>query len=290
MKFLRIFGVSAVVALSAGTGLAYAQIETTSLNGTTGPNSRNLSELFANRDANVEIVNANRWLNDYEIDVQAGKNRTIENTVVGDQVTGDVNVDIRGNAGLWTNDFAYAGDVLDSLFPTNGLGSNGMVEFGNEITGPRSINRNHAHLDQDINLELRNSSRVTNEVDFRANTGRNITAENTLVGDVVSGGVNVTADFGNDAANGATAMPALNLNWGTSSIGSSDLRNYITGPNSENINEVVANSELDVYISNENIVKNQFQFDATTGFNTVAENTSVGDIVSGDVNISVGGF
>jgi hypothetical protein len=269
---------SAALVLVAGISLAYAYVDFDSFNDLTGPNSENESLLEADRDIDVDVEDRFDINNDYDTDVISGENEVEENTFVGDIENGDVDVAI---STIGDNFFDGFGFVLPdlSLEDIN-------VNAGNQITGPNSLNRNDifANLDADINLE--NRINVDNDLDLDVVTGNNEIEQNTEVGDVQFGDVDVRADIG----------PGVDLNnaFGTIDLGgltngevNADFSNSTTGPKSENINRLEAETDLDLNLENKVDIDNDVDLDVESGNNEISENTLVGDIETGDVTVDL---
>lgn len=285
-KFLRLLGVMSLIALSASTGLAYAETDSTGLNNTTGPYSRNITDLDIDRFWDVQVENLQRLFSDYDVDVDAGHNDTERNTVVGDQATGNVNVDITGDNGTYMSSF-FGWDTLASVLPED-LAINVDFSGANNITGPFSDNINDADIDQRIDIDLENRTFIDNDLDFDASTGHNDTYANTLVGDVTTGDINLDANLSSYVPS-ESDLAVSGLSLGGDNIVTSRLGNSLTGPNSENENYLDIYSDIDVDVENDLRVSNNYDIWADTGGNDVSYNTSVGNVTTGDINVSING-
>ena len=278
-NLLKVISVSSAFALVAGISLAYANINTDGFNNLTGPNSENRNRFETDKDLDVRVDNEVDVENDYDVEVETGDNRIEENTEVGDIMGGDIDVSVSAGDGDIISDFG------SFSFPDMVLGDID-VSAENSITGPNSLNKNDVFANQDIFLRFNNDLKVENDVDFDANSGDNRVEENTIVGDFQSGDVSVNANL-------ATPLTALD---GMSDIDLGDFAandvtasfgNSTTGPRSENVNRLEANSDVRAIIDNEIDIENDIDFDVNSGDNRIEENTIVGDIETGSVVIDV---
>ena len=278
-NLLKVISVSSAFALVAGISLAYANINTDGFNNLTGPNSENRNRFETDKDLDVRVDNEVDVENDYDVEVETGDNRIEENTEVGDIMGGDIDVSVSAGDGDIISDFG------SFSFPDMVLGDID-VSAENSITGPNSLNKNDVFANQDIFLRFNNDLKVENDVDFDANSGDNRVEENTIVGDFQSGDVSVNANL-------ATPLTALD---GMSDIDLGDFAandvtasfgNDTTGPRSENVNRLEANSDVRAIIDNEIDIENDLDFDVNSGDNRIEENTVVGDIETGSVVIDV---
>jgi len=277
----RIIGVAAAFALSAGTGLAYANLDFTSINDTTGSHSRNISEVQKDMDLDIDIDDSSDLDNDFDLDVETGNNDFSGNTIAEDATTGDVDVSVEFDNGLNGDDIFGNGGGLFADFGEL------SVEAGNAITGYNSINENFISINRDLDIDIDNDSDINNDIDFRANTGNNDVSYNTEVGDVSTGDISFSSDITNETNSGIGSLSGL-LSAGSNDM-SVDFSNDTTGYNSENINEINADSDIDLDVDNNSDINNDYQIDANTGNNDVSCNTIVGDISTGSIDISISG-
>lgn len=153
-------------------------------NDTTGPNSQNINDATINSDRDIRISNRTYVNNDTDIRANTGENTIASNTCVGDVTTGDVRVSAN-----------VSNTSSQSSIGTINLGANDQsssVNFENFLTGPNSDNQNLATINNDTDIRVRNNTTIRNDADVRANTGRNTVANNTVVGDVETGSVNIS--------------------------------------------------------------------------------------------------
>lgn len=280
-KFLtlaRSFAAVSALVLSVGTGLAYASVNSDFTNDTTGSNSENTSEQNSDMEYDINVDSHSSLENDTEVSVETGNGEIENNTMVEDYQTGDIEADINFDNELNGSD-SIDWDFGD-LF--------GSVHFNasNELTGYNSENENEINVDREVNIDIENCASISNDIDFDANTGDNEVENNTVVGDIETGDINISSDISN-VANGNASMIDLGDIAGNDI--SADFTNDTTGSNSENENTINAETEVDVNIDNHANIHNEYEIDTNTGDNEIENNTSVGDIKTGSVRINITG-
>ncbi len=261
----------AAVAISGGT--AYAGIDIGGGNDTTGPNSENHNSWEIEYEAEVEIHNSSNADNDVAISVDSGSNKIEKNTEVADITTGDIEGDISfenelNDMAISFSDDDYFGDV--------------DIDLANDTTGPESENHNRVEISYERELNIRNHADIDNKIELAAASGGNTVKNNTVVGDITTGDINITSDVKN------TTNSSMDIDldgFGTESDVSVDLGNNTTGPNSSNRNSVEVNQETEIDIDNHADIDNSFSASANTGDNKVKSNTVVGDITTGSISI-----
>lgn len=271
-KIVRTVGASSLIVLFLGVGSSYASIDIGGGNECTGPNSENENIYDIGGSLDFRIDNSSEVNNELDYSLNSGRNNVKNNTCVGDISWGDVSGDIEVINDLnWDDmdiEFEEVGDI--------------DVDLINDTTGPNSVNVNEVNIDHHANIDIRNDVVFDNDVDLRANTGRNTISNNTCVGDVVGGDIDVDATIENIAGTNSVSLP----NFGNSSV-DVDFVNSLTGPCSENSNVLNINSCTDFEMTNTSTYNNDINVNANTGNNTVSCNTCVGDISTGDANISL---
>jgi len=272
MKSLKLLIVAlAAVAISAGG--AFASVHIGGGNDTTGPNSENENYWEIEGESEVSIDNHSSAENEYEVAVTTGENGISNNTELDDLSTGDVEGEI---------DVENYLNNADIDFETPDLGSI-TVDLSNDTTGPQSENENKVEITFEQEVRIHNEARIENEFELAANTGANEVGNNTVVGDVSTGDIEFTSDVTNKA-NGSTSMDIEGA--APSSSVNVDLSNDTTGPNSENENTVEIKAEAELRVDNHARIENEYEVDANTGNNGVANNTVVGDISTGNIKIN----
>jgi hypothetical protein len=273
-KYFRFIGAASALVFSLGFGHAFAMINVTGGNGTTGFSSTNTNTWDITPGTSVTVDNASDVTNTPDITVNNGNNSISDNTVVGDVMEGDItgNVSIMAAPG--------AGDIdLGSFTPDNV-----NLDFTNDTTGPNSDNENTVTLDDSNTWDITNSPVVDNEYTLNIDSGHNTIGDNTKVGDVTGGDINYTTTINNSAADnmGVIGMPNL-----SGADVSANLGNNITGPNSSNLNAVTVDGSNTVDITNTQTTTNNATITANSGNNSVSDNTVVGDIHTGGINVGL---
>jgi len=267
---------SALLATLVG-GAAYAQVDISSINGTTGPWSENKSIWDIDHDIDIDITNDSEIKNDQDIDAETGRNEVEHNTSVSDFTTGDIDGDIYVSNELGGSDFIVSGSDL-------GFGDV-SIDLANGCTGPNSENENIVDIDNDIDLDFRNYVTIHNDLDADLNTGDNEVEHNTVVGDFSTGDIDFSATTENRVNNNLGNLDLGNLVGGNEVSG--EMRNTLTGPNSENKNLLDIENDIDLDVTNHTTIHNDTDIDANTGNNEIENNTCVGDISTGSVSIDV---
>lgn len=270
-KIARIAAVSTAFVFAVGSGGALASVSVGGSNDTTGPNSENENEWEIDADYDLDIDNDADLESEFELDINSGSNRISHNTEVDDILTGDIEGDIsvENEANMADVEIGSA-DVGDV-----------EVDVENDTTGPYSENENEVEISMDREIDIDNDADVENELELDANTGRNRIRSNTVVGDVETGGISLSADFSSMLNQGDIDLGGL----GEMDI-EANMSNHLTGPNSENENKLEIDADVDVDIDNDADIENEFEVDANTGHNYIGSNTCVGNVETGSINLN----
>jgi hypothetical protein len=269
----KITFLSAAVALAAGAGLTFASFDITGGNCTTGPNSLNRNVWDVVETTDVVLNNDVTADNIFDLTANTGRNTIDLNTLAGDVMTGDVegDIDLENDFSLPQVDFVGFSSSNDDSF-----------DLTNELTGPNSENRNRVTVTRDSQLRVNNTADFTNDIIVNANTGVNTVSDNTEVGDVRTGDVDITGRVENSADFGSN-FDVADLSFGSGEV-NADLSNEITGPNSVNTNVLDVTETTDTRINNTATVDNVIDLTANTGRNDITDNTVVCDVETGSVN------
>lgn len=273
VKSLKVLTASlAVVALGAGSAFASVHIGGSG-NETTGPHSDNNNSWDIHQDSDISVLNSADANNDYSVWAGTGDNLFGHNTELGDVWTGDVSGDISFDNAL--------NDAAISFMGPNDLG-NVSIDLSNYLTGPYSDNHNDVDISHNSDIHITNTADINNDIHYKADTGHNGVNCNTVAGDVTTGDVRISASVDNQANTGS--MIDLS-NLVSSADISADMSNSLTGPDSRNINDLDVRASSDVHIVNKADINNDFSADVNTGNNSIAGNTVVGNVRTGDVNL-----
>lgn len=263
------------------------------LNRVTGPDSENANSVSGSNTIQVVDTNTADVTNDLTVVANTGDNIITSNTAVGDVATGDINLALNmiNLLNIYAPNTLLAVDVWSILSDYTG---DLVFDLGNSATGPNSENTNSATANRDVSATVTNRSEIDNVFDIDAATGDNELEGNTAVGNVTTGGINIEGAVTNIANTVKPILYIVNVfgEWAGELMGVDPsqvivnrIDNQATGPNSENTNNIDQNQTIDLDVTNEARVRNRINVDANTGSNTFANNTLVGNITTGSINI-----
>lgn len=276
LKMFKFLGISSL-AVIASAGLSYAQTSVTGINSTTGPSSLNSSTTDRNSSNTIEILNNQRNYSNFVADISNSGGSINNNTSVGTVSSGSSIISF--NTAAMGGNSTFGSVILPDF--DNGIIS---VSGTNSITGPNSMNTNTVNANQNNNILVRNNSEMINNVNLRARTGGMNTTNNTTVGSVQTGSVNFNVIT---PSNNQTATPVLDLSGIGNENVTANFGNNTTGPNSMNTNTLNANSTNNIRVENSETNQNCFQIQAESGTNNISNNTTVGNVISGDIMVSI---
>jgi hypothetical protein len=153
---------------------------------------------------------------------------------------------------------------------------------GNGVTGPNSLNDNIWAINDDWFVSVGSDLDNQNLIDFEVSSGNNLIGTNTSVGNFWGGDIGGNIDVIN---------PDFGMNYDLDFISAwnSDFQitafNNLTGPFSENINEIDIDRDVNVDLDNDVNIDNDLNYAFNTGNNLIDSNTCVGDVNTGDVII-----
>lgn len=260
----------AAVLVSAGT--AFASINISGGNNTTGCDSENENNWCIDGGNVIDVFNCAEAKNDFDVCVETGDNLIGYNTCVGNVVTGDIAGSVMFENILNDSNFVLAPASAGNI----------NVVLANSLTGPGSENENNVAIRNKNRVEIVNLSNIKNDIDFNANTGNNVIKKNTSVAGVQTGNINFSADVTNIANGGmnvnlSSLMPTTNV--------SVSAGNNTTGPCSENENNISIDNSSRVNVVNQSSIKNDVDVNANTGNNRIECNTVVGNVRTGSISI-----
>jgi hypothetical protein len=273
VKVTRVAAASGALVFALGAGGAFASIDLSGSSDTTGPSSVNTNHWDIDNNSVVTVANVANASNGLSLSAGSGSNTVDHNTEVGDILTGDVSGDISVDNSLNTGEVEFG--MVDP--------SDISLDFANSITGPNSSNTNSADVDMNKTVNVVNTASIVNGVNLAADSGHNGISNNTVVGDMSTGDVNFDLSSSNTANANAGS---INLGAMNAPDVSADFSNGKTGPNSENANTVDLDANTTVNVTNQGVVTNSAALNADTGHNAVGNNTVVGDVHTGSVDIS----
>lgn len=160
-------------------------------NGTTGFQSDNENNVAIDVTHNIDINNTSSIENGLNLSANTGDNSVTDNTVAGNFHTGNIS--------------------MGALLQNQANGSMGNVDLGgmggvsvtghllNTITGANSTNTNNVSVDANTNVDVNNTASINNDTNVSANTGGNTASNNTVLGNVSTGGVSLNVTTTNSA-------------------------------------------------------------------------------------------
>ncbi len=161
------------------------------------------------------------------------------------------------------------------------------AELVNEDTGADSDNLNDVNANRSISFTFTNTGSVSNTLNYDLNTGGNTVANNTTVGDIETGDITVEQEVEN-VVNQPVDLAGLKDALAAQGFGDASIKviNHNTGAGSTNTNDVTIDSTHDVTVTNTATATNTFALAVNTGDNTITDNTTVGDIKTGDIKVT----
>lgn len=288
-------------------------------NSNTGPESNNNASGSAANDTAIKSNQNAAINNNITIVGDTGRNTVDGNTTAGDLTTG--NIDLALNLVNIINsilsvpvlDIAMLnifGNLVGNIFLPDWLvgGGTGAVtpqaSASNSTTGPESLNSADASATNNLSVNAVQNGTINNEVDFNANTGYNTVGRNTTVGNVTTGSVNAQLSI-TDVLNqivgdswflifvnvlGKWTGQILGINPSNGSVvvlsgGALTAANDTTGPLSKNNASATSENNTTVDHTSDAAINNSLNLDLNTGYNTVTNNTTAGNLTTGNINV-----
>lgn len=264
-------------------------------NGTTGPNSTNGNVLQDSNVLDVIAINTARANNNTVVNANTGNNNLTNNTQVGALQTGDINLAVNVLNILNVNmpNTQLTIDAWTVL--TNNPNSAIVVpEMANAGTGPGSDNSNSVASESNTSITVRQHALAENGITVNGTTGNNTLSNNSASGYLATGTVNADGSVINVANADQPVFYIVNVlgDWnGTlqgmppNSFVINRLTNIETGPDSDNSNVANTSNDTDVNVQNNATARNNLLVNANTGGNTLSNNTSVGGVKTGSINV-----
>jgi len=242
----------------------------------------------ANSETGAESDNDNIWKVDNSGDTTVNNGGDVDNVAHAHANTGDndQNMNTTGG-GLESGPIDASTDWESLVNKTQGLCEclkgdlDVFGDFENSVTGYLSGNLNSLKVDNEGDLRVRNWADVLNSLSLYANTGKNDQNMNTTAGDMMTGGVGVDAVISNYAN-----VSDTNGSGGSMTTVSVDATNSETGAESDNDNIVTIKNSGDKTVHNKADVDNIVTVKANTGKNNQNKNTTAGDLITGDVDVT----
>lgn len=243
-------------------------------NDTTGFNSTNTNTGVITLSGDMTLANVATIVNRFCLDADTGDNSQSQNTTAGNLTSGDITA--------WSSIFNLANNdasILAAYSPTVTVNSTS----NNHLTGANSTNTNTTAVTASGDSTTTNVATLTSSSYVDAETGNNSQSQNTTAGSLTSGSIAAGTTVINSANNGSSVGPTA----GSTTV-TGNTSNDTTGSNSTNTNTVAVTQSGDTTVTNVATADTTSSVDADTGDNSQSQNTSGGDVTSGDVSIDFG--
>ena len=265
---LRTLSAISAVVLMSGAGSAWASVDVSGENNTTGFSSTNDNTYDVIDTVDLDVENDADVDNDADITVDTGNNDVRDNTTVEDITGGDIDVQ-----GEFVNELnSESMDLSMSEF------GDVSADFTNDTTGSSSSNTNDLNVNRSLDVDVDNDSDIDNDIDATLSSGGNSVRDNTTVGDVTSGDIDFSVNVENMANQNASDV--VLPDFGSMDV-NGNFANDTTGSGSSNSNTVTVTDTVDVEIDNDADVDNDLDVTGDSGNNDIRRNTKVGDITTG---------
>ena len=278
-----------------GVAGAGSQLLGSSSTSNTGPNSSNNYQNGGNLNGNINLANNSSINTIFSSLAGTGNAIVMGNTTAGNATSGNAeavgnflnmiqsswdptlgNVTVF-NAGLFGNFF---GDIL---FNPEAIISN---------TGPSSNNNITNDVNENLNINVSDTSNINNNIKLAATTGDATVSQNTNAGNAMTGNATTIANIIN--------MINSSIATGNSFIGTLDIYGNLvgdlllpqsilaqlknTGPNSKNNIANNNSSNVNLVGNNQNSINNNLNLSASSGNAVVDSNTNAGNATTGSAN------
>jgi len=264
----------------------------------TGPDSVNNNQTDNNQTLSSVQNRQSTINNNIGVDASSGENAISKNSSVDSlssgNIDGAVNVINMTNSqlnpdssvGIKTINNNAQGDIV--LNPSE---DRTPLDSLNSVTGPSSVNVNSANESNVVVAIDKNKSTIENQLNIEADTGNNAITQNTLIGKISTGSIDLAVNLIN-LADLINPNLVLNLDiWSIMNGYSGDLVipntviNKETGPDSNNNNESNINKTAKIDLTSQTDINNGISVDTKTGDNEISQNSYVGDITTGKNNV-----
>jgi len=167
--------------------------------------------------------------------------------------------------------------------------------LANTQTGPNSNNANSSQKDSTTKVTEANTAEVINTADIKLSSGKNNIESNTSIGGLQTGDIygNMTllnttnSNLSGSSSVGAKSLDNVSNDLYLLPISDRYLLNSLTGPGSNNTNQLDSNNFISVYNDNSSTTANDLSIEADTGNNTILNNTEIGKIKTGGIKIAL---
>ena len=270
-----LFGLSALALLVTAAPVLAAEVDVEGENNTTGADSDN-DNVYDVDTVVTEVVDNIGNVDNIADDVNAttGDNNQNQNTTGGDLETGEVDA---------TADWASVVNAGSGMLGAADGGLDVEGDFSNDTTGFDSDNDNDLDVDNNVTLDLDNLANVLNDLDFDGDTGGNDQNQNTTGGSTDTGDAMLDTIISNWANNDAGFAGAAGSEVSVDVEG----ENSTTGANSTNRNDYTIDHDYTAVVDNNATLDNRVDVTIDTGDNNQNQNTTGGDLETGNGEVVV---
>jgi hypothetical protein len=156
----------------------------------------------------------------------------------------------------------------------------------NTQTGPDSKNEANVSQTNNISIKISNDASISYNINLDLNTGNNTVSNNTTAGDLTTGDITAKIVLKDEIIQSGLADCKC-LDGLLGDLGHASASNENTGPKSKNEAKVTRKNNLKVDVKNDADVDYKFDITANTGGNKVTNNTTAGDLKTGNITIDI---
>lgn len=164
----------------------------------TGPNSLNSNLLNNGSDFSADIDQNADLSNLFNYHANTGENTIGNNTIIGNIQTGNTNIQnsVYNLVNITETPMYYILNVFGTWTgKLIGVDPNRVIiNQVNKKTGANSSNQNAVNNNSNYEVSIENNAQVENKINIEANTGRNTVSNNTMVGDIKTGAITISAN------------------------------------------------------------------------------------------------
>lgn len=272
-------------------------------NSETGAQSTNQNEISGSNQTDLSVNDQSQTDNTADLNLSSGSNTIEHNSVVGSVITGDIdtsvnvlNIDSNSlESGSSVSSTTLDGDNINSLDLTNPATTGNQLilsaDLLNSLTGSDSLNLNTGDRNNLINILFNDDSSTDNLLSINADTGNNQILENTKIGNIQTGDINIIANILNLKLLSFPINLGLDIYTVLKGLtGDIIIDNTETGNQSDNGNSVNQSQNAELDINNQSQTNNTFDFDLNSGGNEISRNSSINSVQTGAIAASQNAF
>lgn len=266
----------------------------TASNSNTGSNSSNSNSSSAANSSTTNVNNTANLTNGIGLTLSSGGNDINHNTKTGTVSTGSIDGSVNV-LNIGNSQFGSGSSIGSQNVSGNGTvtlaPSTSRSTLGNQTTGANSSNQNSADSSNVNLLSIHNDATANNNLSLAANTGSNTLNDNTNVGGLATGDINLGVNVLNLLNIYAPNVDLMLDSWNIQGGLNGDLvmgGNTATGYGSSNSNTADSSAINNVAIDNHSTIGNSMAVASNTGHNDVSDNTTTGQQRTGDTTVNGG--